>query len=65
MKKYVEKTQLAKQRIINGKRNMVVSKLPQLKKLKQLEEENKRLKAMYADVSVDKKILQDALEGKL
>jgi putative transposase len=37
----------------------------QLKKLKQLEEENKRLKAMYAEVSLDKKILQDTLAGKV
>ncbi len=36
-----------------------------LKRLKQLEEENKRLKHMYADLSIDHKILKDIVEKKL
>lgn len=36
-----------------------------LKKLKQLEEENQRLKHMYADLSLDHKILKEVLEKKL
>jgi len=35
-----------------------------LKKLKQLEEENRRLKHMYADVCLDNKILKDVIEKK-
>lgn len=35
-----------------------------LKRLKDLEEENRRLKAMYADISLDHKILKDVLEKK-
>ena len=35
-----------------------------LKRLKALEAENQRLKAMYADVSLDNKILKDVLEKK-
>jgi len=36
-----------------------------LKKLKALEEENRRLKQMYADLSLDHKILKDVIEKKL
>ena len=36
-----------------------------LQRLKSLEEENRRLKAMYADVSLEHRILKDALEKKL
>ena len=35
-----------------------------LKRLKALEEENRRLKSMYADVSLEHKILKDVLEKK-
>lgn len=36
--------------------------ISELKRLKELEAENRRLKAMYADVSLDNKILKDVLE---
>jgi putative transposase len=36
----------------------------ELRRLKQLEEENKKLKALVADLSLDKRMLQDALSGK-
>ena len=36
----------------------------QLKRLKELETENHRLKAMYADVSLEHKILKEVLEKK-
>ncbi len=36
----------------------------QLKRLKELEEENNRLKQMYADVSLDVKMLKDVLSKK-
>lgn len=39
--------------------------LPMMKKLKELEDENKRLKKMYAEVSMDKQILQEVIEKKL
>jgi putative transposase len=35
-----------------------------LKRLKELETENQRLKAMYAEVSLEHKILKDVLEKK-
>jgi putative transposase len=37
----------------------------ELKKLRQLEEENKRLKRLVADLSLDKHMLQDVLSKKL
>ena len=37
----------------------------ELKRLKQLEEENRKLKRLVADLALDKQILQDALSGKL
>lgn len=36
-----------------------------LRKLRQLEEENRRLKHMYADLSLEHKVLKDVLEKKL
>jgi transposase-like protein len=35
-----------------------------LKRLKELEKENKRLKKLVADLALDKDILKEALEGK-
>jgi putative transposase len=37
----------------------------ELKRLRQLEEENKRLKRMYADLSIDHAILKDVVAKKL
>lgn len=36
-----------------------------IKRLKELEEENRRLKQMYADLSLDHSILKDVIEKKL
>lgn len=36
----------------------------QLKRLKELEEENRRLKHMYAELSIDHRILKEVLEKK-
>lgn len=38
--------------------------VPELKRLKELETENQRLKAMYADVSLEHKILKEVLGKK-
>ncbi len=37
----------------------------ELRQLKQLEEENRKLKQLVADLSLDKKMLQDVLSKKL
>ena len=39
-------------------------KAEQAKRLKKLEQENKRLKKLVADLTLDKDILKEALEGK-
>lgn len=36
----------------------------ELKRLKELEAENRRLKAMYADISLDHRILKEVVEKK-
>ena len=38
--------------------------LTEMKRLKQLEEENRRLKGLVADLSLDKQILQEVLSKK-
>ena len=37
----------------------------ELRRLKELEAENKKLKQLVADLALDKQILQEALQGKL
>ncbi len=39
--------------------------VPELRRLKQLEEENRQLRRMVADLSLDKQMLQDVLAKKL
>jgi putative transposase len=39
--------------------------IAELRRLKQLEDENRRLKRMVADLSLDKQMLQDVLSKKL
>lgn len=39
--------------------------LSQLKQLRALQEENRKLKAMYADLSLDHRILKEVIEKKL
>lgn len=39
--------------------------IAEVRRLKQLEEENRKLKQLVADLALDKQILQDALKGKL
>jgi len=36
----------------------------EVRRLKQLEEENRKLKQLVADLSLDKRMLQDVVEGK-
>ncbi len=49
--------------IYNWKSNYGCMKASDVKKLKDLEEENSRLKKMYADVAIDNQILKDLLAG--
>ena len=38
--------------------------VPEMKRLRELEKENSRLKAMFADVSLERDIIKDVLEKK-
>lgn len=38
--------------------------MPELRRLRQLEEENQRLKRLVADLSLDKEMLQDVIRKK-
>jgi putative transposase len=38
---------------------------PEMKRLKQLEKENQRLKKLVADLSLDKEMLQDVIRRKI
>jgi len=49
---------------INGKQNMGMD-VNELKHLRELETENRRLKQMYAELSLDHKILKDIISKKL
>ena len=40
-------------------------KASDLKRLKDLEEENRRLKQMYADLSIDNALMKELIEKKL
>lgn len=54
-----------KQTLYNWKKKYGGMDVQHLKKLKELEEENRRLKAMFADLSLDHRILKDIVEKKL
>lgn len=49
----------------NWKKKYGGMQLQEVQRLKHLEEENRRLKQMYAELSLDYKILKDVVEKKL
>jgi len=46
------------------KRRFAGMGVAELRRVKQLEDENKRLKGLVADLTLDKQMLQEALKGK-
>ena len=54
-----------KNTLINWKKKYGGMEVQHLRKMKDLEDENRRLKAMYADLSLDHRILKDIVEKKL
>jgi putative transposase len=48
----------------NGKKKYGGLGVPELHRLKQLEEKNQQLKQLVADLSLDKQMLQDVLKKK-
>jgi putative transposase len=53
-----------RQTFYNWKRKYGGMSGDQLKRLKELEDENRRLKQMYADAALDNKLLKDVLSKK-
>jgi putative transposase len=49
----------------NWKSKYAGMEVNQVKQLKELQEENRKLKAMYADLALDHRILKDIVEKKL
>jgi putative transposase len=47
------------------KKKYVSMRVSELRKLRQLEEENQQLKKLVADLSLDKQMLQDVIKKKL
>ena len=56
---------VSEQTFYRWKKFYAVMGVAELRRLKQLEEENHKLKTLVADLSLDKQILQDALKGKV
>ena len=60
----VRKMGISEQTFYNWKRKYGGLGISELRKLKQLEEENSKLKQLVANLSLDKKMLQDVLSKK-
>jgi len=64
VKEVIRKMGIAEQTFYNWKRKYGGLSPSELRRLKQLEEENSRLKRLVADLSLDKHMLQDVLSKK-
>jgi putative transposase len=60
----IRKMGIAEQTFYNWKKKYGGLGPSELRRLKQLEEENRKLKQMVADLSLDKQMLQDVLSKK-
>ena len=65
VKEIIRKMGIAEQTFYRWKRLYGGLGPSEVRRLKQLEEENRRLKQMVADLSLDKHMLQDVLSKKL
>lgn len=61
----VRKMGISEQTFYRWKKKYAGLGVAELRRLKQLEEENTKLKQLVADLSLDKKMLQDVLSKKL
>lgn len=61
----VRKLGISEQTFYRWKKKYAGPGVAELRRLKQLEEENSKLKQLVADLSLDKKMLQDVLSKKL
>ena len=56
---------ISKATLYNWKSKYSGMNVSQIRGLKELEEENRKLKQMYADLALDNRILKDVIEKKL
>jgi len=61
----VRKLGISEQTFYRWKKKFAGLGVAELRRLKQMEEENHKLKQLVADLSLDKKMLQDVLSKKL
>ena len=61
----LSKAGVSQQTFYRGKKKFGAMGLTEIRRLKQLEEENSKLKMLVADLSLDKAILQDVLRKKV
>lgn len=61
----IRKMGVSEQTFYRWKKKFAGMGIAELRKLKQLEEENRKLKELVADLSLDKKMLQDVVQGKV
>lgn len=65
VKEVCRKMGITEQTFYRWKKKFAGMGVAEVRRLKQLEEENRKLKQLVADLSLDKAMLQDALRGKL
>lgn len=65
MVEIVRKLGVSEQTFYRWKKQYAGLGVSELRKLKSLEEENRKLKALVADLSLDKQILKDVLAKKV
>ena len=61
----VRKMGITEQTYYRWKKKYAGMGVAEVRRLKQLEEENRKLKQLVADLSLDKKMLQDVVQGKV
>jgi putative transposase len=61
----IRKTGISEQTFYRWKKKFAGMGVPELRKLRQLEEENRKLKQLVADLSLDKAMLQEVIAKKL
>ena len=61
----VRKMGITEQSFYRWKKKYAGMGVAEVRRLKSLEEENKKLKQLVADLSLDKKMLQDVVQGKV
>ena len=64
-RRYAAKLGISEATFYNWKKKFGGLGVAEVRRLKQLEDENSRLKRMVADLSLDKQMLQDVLSKKL